>query len=59
MKTMIAAFALVLLAAGPTFAASPSTWQLREGHTGIYVPYSGGYSGSPGSTSREGLIHAF
>jgi hypothetical protein len=54
MKTMSAALAVVLLAAGPTFAASPSLWQLHEGHTGIYVPYGG-----PGSTSREGLSHAF
>jgi hypothetical protein len=31
MKTVIAALALILLAAGPTFAASPSAWQLHEG----------------------------
>jgi hypothetical protein len=59
MKTMISALALVLLAGGPTFAASPSAWQLHEGHPNVYVPYSGGYSGGVGSTSREGLSHAF
>jgi hypothetical protein len=37
----------------------PSAWQLHEGHPNVYVPYSGGYSGGVGSTSREGLIHAF
>jgi hypothetical protein len=53
MKTIIAALALILLAAGPTFAAR------------AYVPQSGyvpqaGYDAGTGfsSTSREGLIHA-
>jgi hypothetical protein len=59
MKTIIAALTLVLLTAGPTFAASPYGWQLHEGRPNIYVPYSGGYSGGAGSTSCEGLIHAF
>jgi hypothetical protein len=66
MKTMIAALALVLLASGPTFAASA--------HRGFYVPQHGysyipqstydAWSGIAGgtnysTTSREGLVHAF
>jgi hypothetical protein len=53
MKGLIAALALILFAAGPTFAAR------------AYVPQAGyvpqfGYDGGAGysSTSREGLIHA-
>jgi hypothetical protein len=54
MKTIIAALALVLLAAGPTFAASPSAWQLHEGRASTFVP-------SPAAcpTSRESQIRAF
>jgi hypothetical protein len=55
MKTMIAALALLSLAAGPVFAASPV---LQDGRTGIHVPYSRGLSGGSTDTSREGLIHA-
>ena len=61
MKTLIAALALVLLAAGQTFAASPTAWQLHDGRANGYVlPFSGGYSVGPdySTTSREGLIHA-
>jgi hypothetical protein len=57
MKTTIAALALVLLAADPTFAAPPTGWQLQEARASTYVPFSGGYSLGTG-TSREGLIHA-
>ena len=73
MKTMIAALALVLLASGPTFAASSHTRHLRQGRD-FYVPQYG-YSYVPQSTldawagiaggtnysttSREGLVHAF
>lgn len=53
MKTIIAALALVLLAAGPTFAA-PIAWQLQEGRASAFVP---GYSMGT-DTSREGLVHA-
>jgi hypothetical protein len=60
MKTVIAAFALVLLAAGPTFAANPTAWQLRDGRASAFtLPFSGGYSvGTDSTTSREGMIHA-
>jgi hypothetical protein len=61
MKILIAALALVLLAAGPTFAATPVAWQLRDGPANDFVlPYSGGYSMGPdySTTSREGLIRA-
>jgi hypothetical protein len=58
MKTVIAALALVLVAAGPTFAASSK--HLREGRSGAYVPqssyYYGGSDYSP--SSREQMIHA-
>ena len=57
MRAMIAALALLSLAAGPTFAASPYAWQLHEGRSSVYVPYSGGLS-TGADTSREGLIHA-
>jgi hypothetical protein len=55
MKTLIAALAFVLLAAGPTFAASP--YQFNRGPF-VSAP---GIQQSPnlGSTSREGLVHAF
>lgn len=61
MRTLIAALALVLLAAGPTLAATPTAWQLHEGRASAYVPFSGGYSMGPyySATSREGLVHAF
>jgi hypothetical protein len=57
MKTLISVLALVLLAAGPTFAATPAAWQLHEGRVSAYVPFSGGYSMGT-DTSREGQIHA-
>jgi hypothetical protein len=61
MKVIIAALALILLAAGPTYAASPSAWQLHEGRASAFVPYSGGYSVDTdySTTNREGQIHAF
>jgi hypothetical protein len=58
MKTIIAALALILLAAGPTFAATPAAWQLHEGRASAFVPFSGGYSVNT-ETSREGIIHAY
>lgn len=61
MKTIITALALVLLAAGPTFAASPTAWHLRDGRANAFaLPFSGGYSVAPNysTTTREGLIHA-
>lgn len=57
MKNIIAALALILLAAGPTFAATPAARQLHEGRAGAFVPFSGGYSVNT-ETSREGIIHA-
>jgi hypothetical protein len=56
MKTMIATLALVLLAAGPTFAASLHIRPLPEGPT--FVPQSGYYGGAATSTSREGLVRS-
>jgi hypothetical protein len=60
MKTMIAALALILLAASPTFAANPSPWQLHDGTSHTFVPFSDGNSVGPdnSTTSREGLIRA-
>jgi hypothetical protein len=60
MKTTIAAFVLILLAAGPTFAANPAPWQLRDGSVQTFVPFSGGHSLGPdfSTTSREGLVRA-
>jgi hypothetical protein len=60
MKTLIAALALLSLAAGPVFAASPTAWQLQEGRASAFVPFSGGHSMAPdySATSREGLIRA-
>jgi hypothetical protein len=56
MKTIIAALALLSLAAGPVFAATPS-YQFNRGPI-ISAP---GIQQSPnlGSTSREGQIRAF
>jgi hypothetical protein len=56
MKAMIAALALVLLAAGPTFAAGSHTRHLQEGRASAYVPQFGSYGVT--DTSREGMIHA-
>jgi hypothetical protein len=61
MKTIIAAMALVLLAPGPTFAASPTALQIRDGRANAFVlPFSGGYFVAPdySTTSRETLIRA-
>jgi hypothetical protein len=54
MRTLIAALALLSLAAGPVFAAP---YQFNRGPV-ITAP---GIQQSPnlGSTSREGLVHAF
>jgi hypothetical protein len=57
MKAVIAALALVLLAAGPTFAAGSHTRHLHEGRASAYVPQFASYGGA--DTSREGMIHAF
>lgn len=60
MQIVITALALILLAASPTFAASPSPWRLHDGSVHTFVPFSGGYSKGPdySTTRREGLIHA-
>lgn len=59
MKTIIAALALVLLVAGPTFAASShARHQLKEGRSSVSVPQSSDYYGSGYSpSSREQMIH--
>jgi hypothetical protein len=59
MKTVIAALALVLLAAGPTFAAGSHARHLYEGRSGAYVPQSSDYYGGPSypPASREQMIH--
>jgi hypothetical protein len=58
MKTMIAALALLALAAGPVFAATPTAWQLHEGRASAYVPFSGGYSMGT-DMRREGVTHPY
>jgi hypothetical protein len=55
MKTIIAALALLSLAAGPVFAASPDQF-----NRGPFISAPGIHqSPNLGSTSREGLVHAF
>jgi hypothetical protein len=56
MKAIITALALVLFAAGPTFAAGSHTRHLQEGRASAYVPQYGyvGYT----DTGREAMIHA-
>jgi hypothetical protein len=49
--------ALVLLAAGPTFAAGSDARHLQEVRASAFVAQSGDYGS--GDTSREGLVHAF
>jgi hypothetical protein len=61
MKTVIVTLALVLLAEGPTFAASSHSKRFQEGRNfyvpqSTYVPQSGQFSGA--DTSRESLIRA-
>jgi hypothetical protein len=59
MKTTIAALALILLAAGPTFASNGR--HLHEGRNSAYVPQSGFYGTTfygITDTTREGMIHA-
>jgi hypothetical protein len=60
MKVIIATLTFVLLVAGPTYAASPSPWQLHEGRAGTFVPYSGGYSVGTdySTTNREAIAPA-
>lgn len=60
MKTIIIVLALVLLAAGPTFAANSHVRHLQEGRASAYVPQFIGYDGGPdyASSSREEMIHA-
>jgi hypothetical protein len=50
MKTLIAALALLSLASGPVFAATP--YQLNQGPFGIHQ------SPNLWTTSREGLVEA-
>lgn len=54
MKAIIAAFALVFLAASPTFAASLQTLQFRGD---AFVPQSGYLGGA--DTSRESQVRGF
>jgi type 1 fimbria pilin len=54
MKTIIAAFGLLFLAASPTFAANSQTLHFRGD---AYVPQSGFVGGA--DTSRESQIRAF
>jgi hypothetical protein len=56
MKAIITALALVLFAAGPTFAAGSHTRHLQEGRVSAYVPQYG-YVGFT-DTGREAMIHA-
>lgn len=56
MKTIIAALAFILLAAGPTAAATSAAWQLHEGRASAFVPFSGDYYVNT-ETNREGMIH--
>jgi hypothetical protein len=61
MKTIIAALALVVVAASPTFATTSHARHLYEGRSSAYVPqssyyYYGGSDYSP--SSREQMIHA-
>jgi len=60
MKTVIAALALIVLAAGPTFAASSHARHLYEGRSGAYSSQFSGYYGGSGyaPSSREQMIHA-
>jgi hypothetical protein len=55
MKTLIAALALTLLAAGPTFAATP--WQINNGNGFVSAP-SVHQTPNLWTTSREGLVEA-
>jgi hypothetical protein len=54
MKTMITAVVLVLVAAGPTFAASSHTRHVQERRTSVFVPQSGQFGGA--DTSRENMV---
>jgi hypothetical protein len=56
MKTLIAALALLSLAAGPVFAASPAL-QLNRGPANAFV-YTPGVHPNLWTTSREGLVEA-
>jgi hypothetical protein len=56
MKAMIAALALVLLAAGPTFAKGSHSRHLQEGRDSAYVPQFDSYGVT--YTGREAMIHA-
>jgi hypothetical protein len=60
MKRVITALALVLLASGPTFAASSHAKHVQEGRASAYVPQSSGYYGGSdySPSSREEMIHA-
>jgi hypothetical protein len=54
MKTMITTVVLVLIAAGPTFAARSHTRHVQERRTSVFVPQSGQFRGA--DTSRESLV---
>jgi hypothetical protein len=54
MKTMITAVMLVLLAAGPTFAASSHTRHVQERRNSVVVSQSGQFGGA--DTSRENMV---
>ena len=54
MKTMITAVMLVLMAAGPTFAASSHTRHVQERRNSVVVSQSGQFGGA--DTSRENMV---
>jgi hypothetical protein len=56
MKTIIAALALLLLAAGPVFAVAPA-WQLNHGD-GFYAGPGVHVNPNLWTASREGLVEA-
>jgi hypothetical protein len=54
MKAMITAVMLVLIAAGPTFAASSHTRHVQERRNSVVVSQSGQFGGA--DTSRENMV---
>ena len=54
MKMMITAVMLVLIAAGPTFAASSHTRHVQERRNSVVVSQSGQFGGA--DTSRENMV---
>ena len=54
MKAIITAVMLVLIAAGPTFAASSHTRHVQERRNSVVVSQSGQFGGA--DTSRENMV---